>query len=193
MGKLAKLLIENGGEENVKRAVELIECAGKNNPSHWNNLGADLYYGTGIAKDVKKAISFFERAAEAGVSVSYFWIGWIFIDGREGNTADVQKAARAFVKAHELGYQEAKEKVKSIFNGGYFVEWESSLHPYYMCDLEQRKDVQSALKTLLLICKCRNESANKMVMKAFPKGIVLKVAKYLCELIYREFIQKNQV
>ncbi|KAK8849296.1 hypothetical protein M9Y10_018665 [Tritrichomonas musculus] len=100
--------------------------------------------GNGVKKNVDKALSYYQKAAEKGYSDSYAAMGLIYFNGNRekafgcfkkaadmgspsgcyltglcyqdgtGVTKDRSKALEHFRKADKLGYDGAKEKLKSL-------------------------------------------------------------------------------
>ena len=84
----------------------MTKAADKGNPKAMYQLGACYLYGTGVKKDVEKAVSLLERSSEMGEPESSYYLGQYY----ELMAKDKKKAQQWYDKAAEQGYEAAKDK-----------------------------------------------------------------------------------
>ncbi|KAI8830962.1 hypothetical protein BJ741DRAFT_618409 [Chytriomyces cf. hyalinus JEL632] len=58
-----------------------------------SQLGRLYQKGTGVEKDVKKAVELFEKAISLGCSMGCYYLGTLYEDGDDGIPKDPRKAA----------------------------------------------------------------------------------------------------
>jgi len=72
------------------------------------NLGVNYLKGDGVPKDMKKAVSWFTKAAEQGNAGAQYNLGLCYANGGDGVPKDIEKAIYWYTKAAEQGFAEAQ-------------------------------------------------------------------------------------
>ena len=79
------------------------------------NTGINYFTGRGIAKDIEKAVYWYQRASEQGHSKAPFNIAIIYANG-EVTEKDLSLALQYFLVSAERGNKEAKKFIKKLKN-----------------------------------------------------------------------------
>ena len=79
------------------------------------NTGINYFTGRGIAKDIEKAVYWYQRASEQGHSKAPFNIAIIYANG-EVTEKDLSLALQYFLVSAERGNKEAKNFIKKLNN-----------------------------------------------------------------------------
>ena len=79
------------------------------------NTGVNYFTGRGIAKDLEKAVYWYQRASEQGHSKAPFNIAIIYANG-EITEKDLSLSLEYFLISAERGNKEAKDFVKKLKN-----------------------------------------------------------------------------
>ena len=85
----------------------ILEGAEAGNAMALNILGAATLDGRGVARDPKKAIELFEKAAKAGEVRGFYNLGTLFAEGADSVAQDLARAEAEFLKAADQGYAAA--------------------------------------------------------------------------------------
>ncbi|MCA9664098.1 MAG: sel1 repeat family protein [Myxococcales bacterium] len=91
------------GRTHPRRAAKFLKkaCA-KNHAGSCGRLASLYKSGSGVTKDVKKAIELYEKACSKDVAVACFNLGLMY-EGGSGVAEDYPRALRAFERACKLG------------------------------------------------------------------------------------------
>ena len=101
--------------DSVSSVVQAAE-SGDIEAQYW--LGVLYYSGQGVSEDFKKAIYWFEKAAEQGRHVgAQYELGWMYYYGR-GVSKNVKKARYWFEKAAEQGHANAPHALSVVKDVG---------------------------------------------------------------------------
>ncbi len=107
---------------NYKKAIECYEKSAEDNyAGAYTNLGVLYLKGKGVNINYNKAFKYFKIAAEKGDGAAYNNLGVCYTGGY-GVDIDYEKALNCYKKAVDLGYEEAKERVKELENILYLIE-----------------------------------------------------------------------
>lgn len=112
---LALLLIERGGEQNLRDAAGWLTHAAEAGfvPSQYT-LAKIYASGIAVERDDARALALFERAGEAGFVKAQYNLGKIYRDGI-GVEADPAVSFEWFNKAARQGYAKAQERLATRF------------------------------------------------------------------------------
>ncbi len=77
------------------------------------NLGNCYYSGKGVKKNLKKAVYWWEKAANGGYVMSQYYLASCYENG-EGVERDISKAKYWYKKAAEKGDSEAKKALEKL-------------------------------------------------------------------------------
>lgn len=96
--------------KDYAKAKAIWESLGESNTDAMVNLGTMYVKGFGIAKDIRKAFSLFERAAEKNHEVASFYLGGMYENGI-GTEADKDQSIRYYTVAAEANMPTAQLKL----------------------------------------------------------------------------------
>jgi len=96
--------------KDYTKAKAIWESLGESNTDAMVNLGTMYVKGYGVAKDIRKAFSLFERAAEKNHEVASFYLGGMYENGI-GTEADKDKSIRYYTVAAEANMPTAQLKL----------------------------------------------------------------------------------
>lgn len=96
--------------KDYTKAKAIWESLGESNTDAMVNLGTMYVKGYGVAKDIHKAFSLFERAAEKNHEVASFYLGGMYENGI-GTEADKDKSIRYYTVAAEANMPTAQLKL----------------------------------------------------------------------------------
>ncbi|KAI8840377.1 hypothetical protein BJ741DRAFT_597160 [Chytriomyces cf. hyalinus JEL632] len=115
-----------------------------------SQLGLLYQKGTGVEKDVKKAVELFEKAVSLGCSLGCYYLGTLHEDGYDGILKDLSKAATFFEQAVQLedgSSAAAKRNLARLYDKGIGVEQSHELSLQYYLEAAKFEDAW-ALYTL---------------------------------------------
>lgn len=96
--------------KDYTKAKAIWESLGESNTDAMVNLGTMYVKGYGVAKDIHKAFSLFERAAEKHHEVASFYLGGMYENGI-GTESDKDKSIRYYTVAAEANMPTAQLKL----------------------------------------------------------------------------------
>jgi len=96
--------------KDYTKAKEIWESLGESDTDAMVNLGTMYVKGYGVAKDIQKAFSLFDRAAEKNHEVASFYLGGMYENGI-GVAADKDKSIRYYTVAAEANMPTAQLKL----------------------------------------------------------------------------------
>jgi Fe-S cluster biogenesis protein NfuA/predicted RNase H-like HicB family nuclease len=96
--------------KDYAKAKAIWESLGESNTDAMVNLGTMYVKGFGVAKDIRKAFSLFERAAEKKHEVASFYLGGMYENGI-GAEADKDQSIRYYTVAAEANMPTAQLKL----------------------------------------------------------------------------------
>lgn len=109
-------LNSSNGEEDTKRAFELLEASGNQNfPEALFVMGGFYLSGTHVTKDISKGAEFYLKSAKLGLAEAQYMVGCLYIKG-EGLDKSVEEAMKWFNEAAQRGHQKAMQVVESYKN-----------------------------------------------------------------------------
>lgn len=157
-------------------------------PEAVNKLGVCLFYGQGIEKDIPKAISLFEDAAENGCVKAQYNLGFIY---EMDDFKDYEKAFNCYLKAAESGDPGAQFRLGMMYYEGKGTEkdltasfkWQSLSaaqgHPGAMnnlaCAYEDGKGTEKNVEEALKWFHKAYEAGN--TLSAFHLGVLYEEGK----------------
>ena len=115
-----------GSESSIKTYSTTYELASKGNVRHQNNLGDIYHYGKGVNQDYKKAVKWYEKAAEQGHAEAQVNLGAMYYDGL-GVTQDYKQAAKWYSKAAEQGDKKGQNMLGNMYYDGLGVTQDYAL------------------------------------------------------------------
>ena len=113
--KAEKLYLANKFDEAFPLCLELAEAG---DALFQGRVGYCYDTGSGVKKDIKKAVYWYEKGADGGSSHAQNNLGCLYKDG-EGVVKDVKKALELYHKSAEQGYKAAQYNL----GAGYYYEW----------------------------------------------------------------------
>jgi TPR repeat protein/CHAT domain-containing protein len=131
--QLARALQKAQRFGEAARQYEPLAMSGYAAAAH--NLGQLLLDGTGVSKDVDKAIQFYREAAQAGMALSQFQLGLIFADGYYVDR-DPTLAAKWYEKAADQGHAIAMNNLADMYLNGDYVTNDNGVAQDYKKALE---------------------------------------------------------
>lgn len=152
-----------GTEKDFEKTKSLLEDAGARG-SAYDKYQVALHYNNSYGiKDIKKIAYWYERAAEAGHTISQYRTGDNYFygrtaDGQNSNSAferDYQKAVYWYKKAADGGNREAKFCLAECYQYGYGVE----------------KDYKKAVELFLELARCTHGYSDKRCCASAAKRI----------------------
>jgi len=96
--------------KDYTKAKAIWESLGESNTDAMVNLGTMYVKGYGVAKDIQKAFSLFDRAAEKNHEVASFYLGGMYENGI-GVDADKEQSIRYYTVAAEANMPTAQLKL----------------------------------------------------------------------------------
>lgn len=96
--------------KDYSKAKAIWESLGESNTDAMVNLGTMYVKGYGVARDIQKAFSLFERAAEKKHEVASFYLGGMYENGI-GTEADKEQSIRHYTVAAEANMPTAQLKL----------------------------------------------------------------------------------
>ncbi len=84
----------------------------------YNNMGYAYENGVGVPRDIQKAISWYEKAAEGGQPNAPINLGMIYSQGRNGVAKDPKKAAQWFAMAARNGSSWGNVHLAEVYASG---------------------------------------------------------------------------
>ncbi len=113
------------------KAIEYFEKITEGEPNVCVWYGYMYEMGLGFAKDVDKAVEYYEKAANCGDCTAMRSLGWLYVDG-ENVDRDVDKALEWYNKAADLNDPKAYFELGQIYEGGVAVDKdETKAQEYY--------------------------------------------------------------
>jgi len=107
-----------------ERALKLLQPLAQQ-----GHAGAQFYLGnmyangTGVKKDINKAMQWFHKAAEQGYATAQWFLGWAYLNGeRVGIQKNADEAAIWFLKAAKQGVPEAQYFLGNMYKDGVGVK-----------------------------------------------------------------------
>ena len=100
-----------------KSAKYFLEAAKLGNRPAEHNIGTAYYDGKGVDQDYTKALEWYLKAAEKKNPTSQYMVGIIYQEGL-GVTQDIEEAKKWYLMSAEQDYEDAKEALKEIEDGG---------------------------------------------------------------------------
>jgi len=85
------------------------------NPNANYNLGLIYKYDENITKDEKKAVKYFEKAAELGHAKAQLELGFLYDTGIDGGKPDLSKAAMWYTKSAEQDNPNAQYNIGDMY------------------------------------------------------------------------------
>ena len=109
------------------------QAAEKGNISSTYQMGECYYYGRGVGKDFKKAIEWYEKAAEIGSGSACIDLAYIYLEGENGVAVDNKKA----VKWLKKGIDNGNIRCKAMLGGCYMKGIGVGIDKNKACQLSQ--------------------------------------------------------
>ena len=156
---------------------------------------------------IDKAIDFYQRASQNGLSDAFYQLGLIYERGEQVEI-DLEKSIKLYQSASKnKSHPDSLKRLFFIFdkNGdfeksasllfeichlknvfkelvAYFkkkpVNWQTKYHQHWPLEI----DGKSTIRIVLLISKYRKESLFLSVKSGLVKGVAMKIVNYLCHL-----------
>ena len=113
----------NGVKQDYQKAFKYYSMAAKqDDPIALNNLGSLYFNGIGTKRDIKTALSLFERASDLGNDNASINLGFILLKGGTKDIQRNQKAMEMFKKAQHEGNKIAQFMVGYAYYIGFVVQ-----------------------------------------------------------------------
>jgi localization factor PodJL len=84
-------------------------------------LAAMLFHGQGIARDVHKALYYYQDAAEAGIAYAQHRLARLYLDG-ERVPRDPAQALSWMLRAAQQGFVEAQLDLSELYANGQYMD-----------------------------------------------------------------------
>jgi uncharacterized protein len=109
-----------GTAVDTGRAFELFrESAGFGNPAGMGNTGRMLALGKGVQRDLAAAVTWLNKAIEAGVPWAAMWLGNMYLRPPDGSPSDPVLAAQVFRKGALRNYGPAQFALAQLYEDGH--------------------------------------------------------------------------
>lgn len=102
--------------DHKKAFSYFIQATQADNSHGWEWAAYCHYWGYGTSQNRQKALAFYQKAAQKGLSHSQYMLGYIY--GYDVTPPDFKKAARWFEKAARQGHSDAQLKLGFYYHNG---------------------------------------------------------------------------
>ena len=110
--KLAKIYVDEGGEENYAKAFDLLQKSSQsNNASGLCSLGYMYEKGLGTQKNDNTAVKYYTSSAMLNYAPAQYNLGLMYEYGA-GVKQDMKEAVKWYERAAKQGFRQAQEKLK---------------------------------------------------------------------------------
>lgn len=187
------------GDFKAELAI-LSPLAEAGNPDALGDIGNIYAFGKGVPRDLKKAYSYWQRAAEKHLATAMFNIATLYASGQGGLPRDQKQAALWYKKAAEHRHEMAMINLSSIYATGQGLEQNRQLaaawaslaasntqsEPHKAAYLNQLRQIASGMSK-------EEIDATQKLMYELAKTIDANLAKYREESLSHQAASSAQI
>ncbi len=163
------------GQKNYSEALQLLtELDAKNDPEAQCMMGVIYLEGTGVRKNIPKAVEYLKKAAAVDNPEAMYRLACLLEKGTisesEERSADIEKAMQYYKKAAIEGHLHALTDLAFLLENGKYVAKDMK-EAYKLLKIAAKKNFPRALNNLgIMFFKSPNESNDKKAFEYFQRA-----------------------